>query len=160
VIITLAFGILFLRLPVDPLRIDYGLLGVALVIGLWGITSLGIILAAISLLVARHSSYMNEGVAGLFYLLCGAIFPIEVLPAWLQPVSRALPFTYWLEAIRRAVLPGVDPISKSMAAFSTSALLLILVTTTVSLSLVSHLTFRLCEHRARSKGLIDRTTAY
>ncbi len=160
VVITLAFGILFLRLPVNPARIDYGLLTVSLVVGLWGITSLGIILAAISLLIARHSSYMNEGVAGLFYLLCGAIFPIEILPGWLQPVSRALPFTYWLEAIRRAVLPGMKPLSVSMATFSTGSLLLILVITTLSLSLISHLTFRTCEHRARSRGLIDRTTSY
>jgi len=160
VTITLAFGILLLKLPIHPARVDWGLLLLALVVGLWGIVSLGMILAAISMLVARHSGYLNEGVSGLFFLLCGAIFPIEVLPGWLQPVSKALPFTYWLEAIRRAVLPGQGSLSPSLAGFTTGSLFVILLATTLLLALASRWIFHLCEFTARRKGWIDRRTDY
>jgi ABC-2 type transport system permease protein len=160
VVTTLAFGILLLRLPIHLGRVDWGSLLLALAIGLWGIVSLGMILAAISMLVARHSGYLNEGVSGLFFLLCGAIFPIEVLPSWLRPVSRALPFTYWLEAIRRAVLPGQASLSPSLAGFSNGSIFAILLVTTLLLALASRWIFHLCETTARRKGWIDRRTDY
>ena len=34
------------------------------------------------------------------------IFPVESLPGWLQPVSKLLPITYSLEAMRMALLQG------------------------------------------------------
>jgi hypothetical protein len=119
-----------------------------------------LILAAVSMNIPRHSGYINEGVAGLFFLLAGAIFPIEILPGWLQPVSKALPFTYWLEAIRRAVLPEQHPLSPTLGAFSTGNILAILVATTLGLAVLSHYTFILCENTARRRGVIDRTTSY
>lgn len=168
IIITLTFGMLFLKLSLHLARVDWGLLLLALVIGLWGIISLGLILAAISMNIPRHAGYINEGVAGLFILLSGAIFPIEVLPGWLQPVSKSLPFTYWLEAIRRAVLPEQypfspalqHPLSPTLASFSTGNILFILVATTLALAVLSHYTFIFCETTARRRGVIDRTTSY
>jgi ABC-2 type transport system permease protein len=44
-------------------------------------------------------------------LLTGANFPIQVLPAWLIPISLALPLTYGFDAVRgwllstRTILP-------------------------------------------------------
>ncbi len=158
VVIILLFGKLFLKIPMYMSKIDYPFLLSCLFFGLTGVVALGLILAGICLVVPRHSWLMNEGVAGVFYLLCGAIFPIDVLPGWLQPVSRSLPFTYWLEGVRRATLG--KSISVQLSDFGKAQILLILIGTTLALGLISHLTFRAFEYWARKRGIIDRTTGY
>ena len=119
---------------------------------------LGIILAGASLIVARHSINLNEGLSGLFYLLSGAVFPIQILPKWIQSISLVLPFTYWLELIRRLVT------GKSYAApllgTSDAGLWIVLCLSTVGIAVVAMLWFRWCEGVARSRGLIDWKTNY
>lgn len=39
-------------------------------------------------------------------LLGGAMYPVAVLPDWLQPVSKILPITHGLEALRQVLLNG------------------------------------------------------
>ena len=158
VVIVLLFGKFALHIPVALATFDLPLFVASLLVGLAGVVSLGIILAGICLVVPRHSWLMNEGVAGVVYLLCGAVFPVDVLPGWLQPVSMALPFTYWLEALRRAVLGG--SISERLSVVSNGAILGILVISTIVLSVLALFSFRRFEAIARSKGYIDRTTGY
>jgi ABC-2 type transport system permease protein len=74
----------------------------------------------------------------------------------------ALPLTYWLESLRRAVL-GAEAsraISPSLAGLDDGWLLLILLGATLISGVVSVYFFRWSEHRAREKGLIDVTTHY
>jgi ABC-2 type transport system permease protein len=158
VIIVMLFGKFALNIPIALATFNLPLFIASLLIGLAGVVSLGIILAGICLVVPRHSWLMNEGVAGVVYLLCGAVFPVDVLPGWLQPVSMALPFTYWLEALRRAVLGG--SISEKLSVVSDGAILGILVISTIGLSVLALFTFRRFETIARRKGYIDRTTGY
>jgi ABC-2 type transport system permease protein len=116
------------------------------------------LLAGISLIVARHSMNLNEGLAGIFYLLCGAVFPLEVLPRWAQSVSLALPFTYWLELLRR-ILTGrgfAGPLSEKPDALLWSVLL----ASTVGLAGAGLGVFAWCERIARERGYIDRRTNY
>jgi ABC-2 type transport system permease protein len=40
------------------------------------------------------------------FLLAGTFFSIDVLPAWLQPFSRALPLTYFNDAMRKISFEG------------------------------------------------------
>jgi ABC-2 type transport system permease protein len=40
-------------------------------------------------------------------LLSGMIFPIESMPAWLQPVTQLVPATWFIEIIRGILLQGV-----------------------------------------------------
>ena len=158
VLIILFFGRLVLKIPIHPLTIDYPFLLSCLSFGLTAVVALGLILAGICLVVPRHSWLMNEGVAGVFYLLCGAIFPIDVLPSWLQPISRSLPFTYWLEGMRRATLG--KSMSPLLSNFGNGEILWVLIATTIALGVASHLTFKSLEHWARRRGIIDRTTGY
>ena len=161
VAITLAFGALLLKVPVHLLEINYPYLFAGLLIGLGGLVSLGIILAGVCLVIARHSWAISESVAGAFYLLCGVVFPLDVLPGWAQAIGRALPPTYWIETMRRAVLgEKVAGVSHVLGSLSDGALLLVLLGTTAGLMLVSHLVFKLAEHRARRLGLFDQRTNY
>lgn len=40
------------------------------------------------------------------FLLAGTFFSIDVFPSWLQPISRALPLTYFNDAMRRIAFEG------------------------------------------------------
>ena len=57
-------------------------------------------MAGIMVISARHGQGYAESFAGVLYLLCGVVFPLELLPAPLQAVGRAIPFTYWIEGVR------------------------------------------------------------
>ena len=48
------------------------------------------------------SSVHPEAIAGALYLVSGAIFPVDILPSFVQPIAYAFPTTWWLEASRRA----------------------------------------------------------
>jgi ABC-2 type transport system permease protein len=41
----------------------------------------------------------------------GALFPVSVLPGWLQALSRASPLTYALRALRHAIIDGASLLS-------------------------------------------------
>ncbi len=162
VVITMAFGLLVLHLSIDPAQIRWLYLAASMTMGLVSMALLGLLLGAATLQMARHSFMVGDAVAGALYLFCGAIFPPDKLPAWLRPLSFALPLTYWLESLRRAIL-GSDAsksISPSLSGISDGQLLLILVGVTLLTGFVSIYFFRWSEHRAREKGRIDMTTQY
>ncbi len=160
VLITLAFGMLFLNLNLNLVEANWFYFLAAMALGITGMAFLGLLLGASTLMMARHFWLLGESVAGALYLLCGAIFPLDVLPAWLRTVGQALPLTYWLEAIRRALLGPEMAVSPTMARFSDGTLLLVLAGSTLVLGAVSVFFFHWCEHKAREKGLIDMETHY
>jgi ABC-2 type transport system permease protein len=90
--------------------------------------------------------------------LCGAVFPIDVLPRPLQLLGQALPLTYWLETLRRALLGNGAGVL--LSPISDWVLLLIVAGSTVLLAVFSMWFYRWAENLAREKGLIDRQTMY
>ena len=160
VIITLGAGALFLHLPLDLTRINWGLFLVSLLIGITMLSMMGIILASITLMVAHHFFMIGEAVAGALYLFSGAIFPLEVLPAWLRPIGYIMPITYWLELMRRSLIGEVAEAFPTLAQFNNLQLIGILLGLTVVFAIVSVFTFKWCDYRARELGLIDRVTNY
>jgi ABC-2 type transport system permease protein len=162
VVITMAFGLLVLKLAIDPAQIDWLYLAASMVLGMTSMGFMGLLLAAATFQMARHFWSVGESVAGALYLFCGAIFPIDLLPAWLQPLCYALPLTYWLESLRRGILGSEvsKAMTPSLAGFGDVELLLILGGATLVTGVVSVFFFRWSENRAREKGLIDMTTHY
>lgn len=158
VIITMAFGMLVLKIPVNLLAVNYPLLLFSILAGIFIITCLGILLAGITMVTAHHSWALTEGMAGLFYLACGAIYPIDILPIWLQYLSKVLPLTYWLELIRRSVLG--KSLSPTLSGYTNLQLILIMAATTLVLALFSHWIYRSIEYIARKYGKIDQLTNY
>jgi ABC-2 type transport system permease protein len=158
VIITIAFGMLVLKIPINLLTVNYPLLLFSVAVGIFIITCLGVLLAGITLVTAHHSFTLTEGMAGLFYLACGAIYPIDILPVWLQYLSKVLPLTYWLELIRRSILG--KSVSTTLAGYSNFELISIMAVTTLVLALFSHYIYRSIEYIARKHGKIDQLTNY
>ena len=160
--ITMAFGLLVLAVSIQPAEVNWPYLAASMALGLASMALMGLLLGAATLQMARHFWSVGESVAGALFLLCGAIFPLDVLPQWLRPLGFALPLTYWLESLRRAVLGSAisKDISPSLAGISDGQLLLILLGVTLLTGVISIHFFRWSEHRAREKGLVDMTTHY
>jgi ABC-2 type transport system permease protein len=168
VLITLTFGILVLDVGINVGEIDWLLLVGSLVLGLGCLCIIGLGLGGITFLTARHGQGINEGIAGIFYVLSGVIFPISILPGWAQSISKVLPVTYWMEAVRRGLEPGVMAELSAdsgvdvtgMAGFSDLFLMLVLLLSAAVSLVLSILIFRYADVTARRKGKIDWTTSY
>ena len=158
VLITLAFGVLALGLPTSFSGVDWPLLSISSVGGMFCILTVGIARAGRSFLTATHGAGIIEGV---FYLFCGVVFPIAVLPSWGQPIGLALPITYWLEVVRRAIQPsaGIGAVS-GLGPFSELEILALLVVSGVMFLVISIGIFRYADHLARKKGKLDMSTTY
>jgi len=160
VLFTIAAGVLFLRVPLDLAAVDWPLFLASMVVGVAMLALLGLILAGVTLQVTRHSGMAGEAVAGALYLFSGAIFPLEVLPAWLRPIGYALPVTYWLELLRRALVGSTARSFPTLAGLSNLQLLGVLAGLTAVLAALSFSVFAWCDRRARERGLIDRVGNY
>ena len=160
VVITLAFGVLFLQLQLSLGDVRWGLLLAALVAGVALLAMMGLTLASIVLVIAHNSWLVGEAVAAALYLFCGAVFPLEVLPWWLRPVGYLMPVTYWLELVRRALVGRVADAYPTLAGVGDLQLLVLVAILTLVFAGVAAATFRRCDHLARERGLIDRTTNY
>ena len=160
VLITIAFGKLFFPLPLTLASVDWPLLLVSSAVGLTAIAALGVIIGAINMVIPRHIGMLGDAIAGALFVVSGAIFPLDVLPSWLQPLSYAFPVTYWLEAARRALLGPQAARFPSLSAFSDADLVSILALSTVALTLISIAIYRWAIFEAKERGVIDMETSY
>ena len=155
-LITLLIGVSFLGVRIDPFAIDWPMLAVSVVVGVVAIVALGVALAGLVLQMRQESWSYPEAVAGSLYLISGAVFPIDVLPAFVHPLALAQPITWWLETLRRSLLGEGAP--GYLATLSDTTVVLALVASGVVFTVGSLLLFGAMEHRARDRGLIDQAT--
>jgi len=160
VLITIVFGALFLHVPIQLAQVNWPLFLLSLVMGIILLALMGLTLAGITLLLARHGDYLGDAVAGGLYLFSGAVFPLDVLPAWLRPIGYAMPITYWLELLRRSLVGSVAQAFPTLSTVTNGQLLLILGGMIVLAAVIAVVTFRYCDYQARERGYIDRTTNY
>jgi ABC-2 type transport system permease protein len=71
--------------------------------------ALGVSTAAVQLLTQKGSAIIWL-LGSAVWMLTGALFPISVLPRWLQFISLAIPMSHALTAMRLALLSGGFPI--------------------------------------------------
>ncbi len=160
VLITIGFGIVAFKLPIVPAAIDWPLFIVSTGLGVICLATMGLILGALTMMMARHFWSLGEAVAGALYLFSGAIFPLETLPNWLRPLGYIFPVTYWLEVARRSLLGPNAAGFPTLTAFSNEGLIAILSGFAVVLSISSYYLYRWALHQAMEKGLIDMETGY
>jgi len=159
VLITIAVGILFLHVDVRVTAVNWPLLAVSLALGVVMLASLGLIIASIVLLLTHQSWSIGDAVSGGMFLLSGAVFPIDHLPAALRATGFGLPILYWLELVRRALI-GPAQAFPTLAHMSDARLLAILAALTAALGGIALGVFRTADHAARERGLLDRTSNY
>ena len=167
-LITMGFGVVFLGVGFDVTKVDWLVLIPAVLLGFVAIVSLGIVLAAICMQTRQESWSYPEAVAGALFLVVGAVFPLTVLPQFAQLISYAVPLTWWLEGVRRALVPGSlssvggtgslwTQLTGAAAPGSGQILVALLLTTAVT-TLGALAAYRWSEHRAKERGLLDLTT--
>ncbi|MCG8429586.1 MAG: ABC transporter permease [Candidatus Omnitrophica bacterium] len=82
--------------------------GLVLILTFLSFSGLGIISASF-IIVFKRGNPTGWVINNLQGLISGVYFPVTVLPAWLQAVSRCLPITYAIRAIQLAVYRGAGP---------------------------------------------------
>lgn len=168
VVITLFFGVVALGVDISLGEVNWLLLLGSVVLGLGCICVLGLALGGITFLTARHSIGINEGVAGVFYVMSGIIFPITALPVWAQSISKALPVTYWMDSMRRALMPDAMEALRlaeggdltGLGGFSDLYIMALLAVSAAVFFVLSLGVFRYADGVARRKGKIDWTSSY
>lgn len=159
VLVTLAFGVFFLDVQ---MRLDLGIVPMflaSLVLGLAVLLAIGICLGGVSFLTAKHTHGLAEGIPGLFYVFCGVLFPLSILPEWGRAVGQAIPLTYWFDITRRLLAPNLD-VNTTLQGYSDTTILLLLLVTSIAFFGLSILIFKVGEYFARKAGKIDMTTSY
>jgi ABC-2 type transport system permease protein len=157
-LLVLAMGWWLLGLTWDWAGVDWGMLALALAIGLVAVVHCGFLVSGAALLLPQAAMSINESVGVSLYLLAGVIFPIDLLPGWLQHATLALPFTWWYEALRRALVGRGA--SERLADWSDGGLVAMLALTTLVFSLLARRAYSVAETRARRLGRIDQTTLF
>ena len=130
--------------------LTYGIMAVPFifVLFLFGI-AIGIFGAAIVLRFGPASEWFIWPIPALLSPFAGVMYPVSVLPAWMQAVSRALPPSYVFEALR-AIVAGKEA--------SALALVWSAVLACVYIAL-AYLTFVNVYKKALRTGLIARYSA-
>jgi ABC-2 type transport system permease protein len=164
VMITLLFGVAFLNVHLSMAWISVPEFVAGLILGLFCLLTIGITLGGATFLMARHTQTLAEAVPGIFYVFCGVLFPLSVLPGWLQDVGKVIPLTYWFELSRRLLLSPSDlaviaPLS-GLGTFTDLQILGLLAISSVAFFALSIGVFRAGEYLARKAGKIDMTTSY
>lgn len=158
VVLALAVGWFLLGVRWDWARVSLPALAVTLALGGAVLLCTGLLVAGVTLVLSRAAMTTLEGVTLGFYLLCGVVFPIDLLPRVLQWVAFALPFTWWYEALRRVLLG--HGASAAFARLTDAQLLGGFALLTVVVSAGSLWGYGALERRARELGRIDQTTLF
>ena len=151
-VIVLVVATIALRLPIDPLRVNYPLLLAASFLAMLAVIAMAMAYGLL-LLLARDSHGYGDLGASVLYVVSGAIFPISVLPGILATVAALSPLVYWMELIRRSLL-GSHTI-RMFATLSDGDVLLRLLVATAATLIIAHLVFTWADRLARQRGLID-----
>jgi ABC-2 type transport system permease protein len=87
---------------------------------------LGLLTAGTTMLMRRLNP-VSIIMGSLSFFVSGVVYPVSVLPAWLQGVGQLLPLTHALHALRGAFLVGVGPaaLSRHLVALAIFAVVLI-----------------------------------
>lgn len=103
--VAIAIGFAWLAFGLDLSRTNWIGLSAALIVATVGASAVGLFLGAAAYLILDATFLANTAMFVLL-LLSGANVPLSDLPAWLSPLSWALPITRSVEASRGFVAGG------------------------------------------------------
>jgi ABC-2 type transport system permease protein len=123
---------------------SYGTALLVLLLSIASFSGIGIISAAFVLLTKKGDP-IAWALSGASSLLAGVYYPVAVLPDWLEPVSRVLPLTYALDAMRLSMLQG-------SSVYELRFDILVLLAFTLVLTPLSFFIFQQSLKRAKKEG--------
>jgi ABC-2 type transport system permease protein len=105
---------------------------------------LGMISCSI-LVVIKRGDPINWVFSSLGALLAGTMFPVSVLPKWLQKIAYCMPLTHALEAMRQCLLAGAGITQILVNVLSLVCFIIFLIPITVYVN-------KMCMRQAKMKG--------
>jgi ABC-2 type transport system permease protein len=106
--------------------------------------AIGIISAGL-ILIFKRGDPLTSIADKVFALLGGTMYPITIMPVWLQKIAMLLPITHSLNAMRHAVIQNYSFRELSMELYFLSLFALILVP-------ISIVVFKFCLKKAKKEG--------
>lgn len=138
--------ILGARLGIDLSNANYGAALLVMLLSIVAFASVGIIAASV-VTVIKQGDPVTLLFGSIANLIGGVLFPITVMPAWLQQIAKLLPITYALEGMREALLFGADWLALRSELIALTIFCIIFAP-------LSLLVFRLAINRARAEGTL------
>jgi ABC-2 type transport system permease protein len=93
-------------------ELDLGVTNVAtaavfVLLGSFSFVGIGMMAAILPLLYVERGAQMTFVLQSCLLLVSGVYYPVEVLPEWMQAISKLSPATYVLDGVRGAMLDGM-----------------------------------------------------
>jgi ABC-2 type transport system permease protein len=104
-VVILIVVALFFHLDLGRADLLGGLL--VLLAGSLSFVGLGIMASVLPLLFTERGSQMTYIIQAVLLLISGVYYPVDVLPSWMQPITKLSPATYVLEGMRDSLLKGL-----------------------------------------------------
>ena len=148
-LIVSAFGFCVGRLLLDfhPPLASVPTLALVVAITVLSCTAFGMLVGAWGLRL-RDSFLVANPAYFLMLLLCGVNVPVDVLPGWLQPISRGLPLTHGIEAAREVA--GGAPLGDVVDLLGTEAVV------GLCYAVAAYVFLRYFEEESRRRATLDR----
>ena len=102
--VILAIVALFFNLDLSKANLPAA--AIALLVASIGFVGLGIMVATLPLLFTERGLQMIYIAQSVVLLVSGVYYPVEVMPSWMQLISKISPATYALIGVRDALLEG------------------------------------------------------
>jgi len=81
-------------------------IGLFMVLGSFSFVGIGMIAAILPLLYVERGAQMTFVLQSCLLLVSGVYYSIDVLPGWMQVISRLSPATYVLDGVRKGLIDG------------------------------------------------------
>ena len=100
-VLTIFFGL-------DLSRANLVTAAAFLLLGSFSLVGIGMMAAILPLLYVERGAQMTFVLQSVLLLLSGVYYEIEVLPGWMQALSRLSPATYVLDGVRKGLIDGAS----------------------------------------------------
>ena len=100
VVLTLFFGL-------DLSDANFATAAVMMILGSLSFIGIGMMAAVLPLMYVERGAQMTFVLQSLILLVSGVYYSVEVLPEWMQTLSKFSPATYVLEGVRAGLIDGV-----------------------------------------------------
>lgn len=155
---TVIAGWLFFALPFRAGGIDWMTLAGSLVIASIGMGAMGWMLASLMLLIDRMGWVFAEGIAGLMFLLTGAVIPLDILPVSLAQLGKLVPITYWIDLWRLAIYGNA--VRLALPSMAVGSLWMRLAVLSLVWLIGAAVWYFVADRLARHWGRLERETFY
>ena len=103
---TILLIVLALFFSLDLGRANFGAAALFMAVGSLSFIGIGMLAAILPMMSVERGSQMVFVLQSCLLLISGVYYSTDILPGWMQVISRISPATYVLDAIRRSLIDG------------------------------------------------------